>query len=82
MTDHGRLCVVGRAVVAGHPVVEILYFEPDDPLDSGFICFAEADGREPDADALATACLHCLIESHLEAGRGLDEARRNGRWVA
>jgi hypothetical protein len=82
MTDHRTFCVVGRRVLAGDPVVEILSFEPVDPSDAGFVCFAAADAREPDVDALETLCLHCLIELHPEAGRGLDEARRTGNWVA
>jgi hypothetical protein len=76
------LCCVGQRVLAGDPVVEVLSFEPVDPSDSGFLCFAAADAREPDVDALATVCLHCLIERHPEAGRGLDEARRTGHWMA
>ena len=82
MTAHGTLCCVGQRVLAGDPVVEVHKFAPVDPSDSGFLCFAADDVREPDPDTLAPVCLHCLIESHPEAGRGLDEARRTGHWSA
>jgi hypothetical protein len=98
MSAHGDLAIVGRDVLEGARVGIVSYrAEKMARRDSGFDLFS---GREP-ADEffakverdperyLATVCLHCLIEAHPEAGRGMDLARDHGfarhdgkEWVA
>lgn len=73
------------AVLVGHrPPVEAVVYHDERAIqtDSGFTVLLSdaphADDLTDDDPRLATVCVHCLIERHPEAGRGLDLARRNG----
>jgi hypothetical protein len=76
--SHGKLVV---AVGSESPVATVIYHGESPPLDSGYtVLFADAPEELPDLDdpCLHTVCLHCLIELHPEAGRGLDLAKKHG----
>jgi hypothetical protein len=78
---HGELLAV--TVGAEPPIVAVIRHDDDNPLphDSGFtILFTDAPDELPDPDdpCVRTVCLHCLIDQHPEAGRGLDLAGKHG----
>jgi hypothetical protein len=85
---HGSLCIVTASVASGAPVHGVMWNEPVAVADSGFICWAEGDGIDPEReeppspDLFVTACVHCVVNSHTEAGVLLDRARRNGIAIA
>jgi hypothetical protein len=95
MTDHGsRLCIVDRAVADGAAVWHVVYGDPVEAADSGFVCLSDDVAvetldngeRRPvppdDLDELVAVCVHCLVDAHPEIGVGLDEAQRTGYWTA
>jgi hypothetical protein len=75
---------VAVAVGSATPIAAVAHDpepNPDLSMDSGFtIIFADAPEPPPPDDLLSTVCLHCLINDHPEAGRGLDLAREKG-WA-
>jgi hypothetical protein len=87
VSAHGDVAIVGRDVLEGAPV-GIVYYAAERMTsgDSGFDLFSGLESadeffakveRDPEQH-LATVCLHCLIEGHPEAGRGMDLARQHG----
>ena len=87
MNRHGDLWIVTATVAAGAPVFAVSWMEPTTPKDSGYLCWAKDDdidlaGPPPSLDFLVTACLHCLIDGHTEAGVLLDRARVTGLATA
>lgn len=91
MSEHGSdLAIVGRDVLEGAPVGIVAFSDGSFDLFSGrepadeFLANVERDPEQ----YLAVVCLHCVIDAHPEAGRGMDLARQfgvahhNGReWI-
>jgi hypothetical protein len=78
------------AVGSQPPIVRISYLEPEEGWDSGYmVVYADAPDLEDDEHASQLVCMHCLLNEHPEASRGLDLARQHGgasldgdEWVA
>lgn len=78
------------AVGSQPPIVRISYLKPEEGWDSGYmILFSDAPELDDLDDASELVCMHCLLNEHPEAGRGLDLARQHGgasldgdEWVA
>lgn len=71
-----RLAVISDGVHQGRPIVRVIYGE------GGFTLLdAEMADENPDDHELEefhAVCLACLIETHPEAGAGMDIAKRAG----
>lgn len=79
--EHGTNCVTSQTVLDGAPVTGVLWQEPLDATDSGFRCWSAADEELDDETYQknrAIVCLHCMIDTHPEAGSLMDRARIEG----
>lgn len=72
MAHSESLAVVGLGVLRGDPITWVQH-EDDD-----YLALAESDPLDPGVEDMRLLCLHCLINRHPEAGRGMDLARLHG----
>ena len=72
-SPRARLAVVSDGVHQGQPVTRVIYGE------GGFTLLdaemADEDPNDHELEEFHAVCLDCLIETHPEAGRGMDVAR-------
>jgi hypothetical protein len=73
-----KACLVSLRVTEDHePIFAVRWDQPEDERDSGYTVVARDDVLTS-TDGFTVACLHCLLESHPEAGKLMDEARQAG----
>ncbi len=78
---HGTFCTISQTVLDGAPVIGVLWQEPVHETDSGFRCWSAADDELDDETYQknrSLVCIHCVIETHPEAGILMDRARVEG----
>ena len=71
-----KLAVVTPAIEAGASPTRVMHFE-----DGSFLLLdadASDDPDEYDPKEMVVVCTHCLLDRHLEAGRGMDVAKETG----
>lgn len=78
--SQGPAVIVESSVLDGAPIRAVSYLEPEHEWDSGFAVWSSEPKAASDQHS-ALVCLHCFVDQHPEAGRGMDLARHHGEAV-